>query len=429
MRNEEKLTTMKEKKPICEGFKDLRQFGGANFATTAYGDVESSGPPSSPLGFPAPRVDRARITSILCIDKKARIVCQENAILSESSAGGKNDAYMLTSYILKRTICGKIVKGFVLKRPNASSLKAVAKGHLGEGSLDSVWEKSDDVVAIKIDYRQVMERLHSEHHFERNPEYPWKEIAAMQLLGNNHPNVVGLIGAFMDEKCLYEVLEYCSQGSLSTFMATHPTGVPEPQARRFFNDILSGLAYLHSRGVCHHDLSTDNVLLDDLDMRAVIIDFGMCLRVPHSYPDDPSGTTDDVTDVSMGTRRRLIHSQNHCGKLRFMAPEIYNREDHFDGLSSDIWSLGINLFVLLTGRQPYEKPDKSDPGFYDLINPKFYWDTVNVNPCFSWGFEISDAAVELLRKMLSVDLSERASLSWVLNHKWVNDTSPIDKAQ
>lgn len=361
---------------------------------------------------------------------------QENAILSENGVGGENNAYMITSFILKRTICGKIVKGFVLKRLDASSFKTVADGHLVEessacyeGSLGSVWEKSDDVIAIKIDYRQVMKRLHSENHLKRNPENPWKEVAAMQLLGNDHPNVVGLIAAFMDDKCLYEVLEYCSQGSLNNFMTNHPTGVQEPQARRLFNDILSGLAFMHSHGVCHHDLSTDNVLLADGVMRPVIIDFGMSLRVPYSYPDDPAGTTDDVTDISMGTNRRLIHSQNHCGKLRFMAPEIYNREDHFDGLLSDIWSLGIILFVLLTGRYPYEKPDISDPGFYDLINPSFYWDTVNVDPRFSWGFEISDAAVELLRKMLSIDLRERATLSWILDHKWVNNTSQLHNEQ
>ena len=122
----------------------------------------------------------------------------------------------------------------------------------------------------------------------------------------------------------------------------------------------------------------------------------------------------------MGTRRRLIHSQNHCGKLRFMAPEIYQRKEGFDGYAADVWSLGVVLFVLLTGRQPYERPDERDPGYHDLLSPHFYWSFEETTQCVSWGHGMSSESVDLLRRMLRPDPSERATLEWVAKHEWVS---------
>ena len=152
----------------------------------------------------------------------------------------------------------------------------------------------------------------------------------------------------------------------------------------------------------------------------------MCLRVPYTYPDDPEGATDDFTDVSIGTKRRLIHSQNHCGKLHYMTPEIYQKREGFDGYAADVWSLGVVLFVLLTGRQPYGRPDEKDSGYSDLIDPTFYWNTKETPAILSWGHEMSLEAVDLIRGMLNPDPRDRATLGWISSHKWVTYNPPID---
>ena len=369
----------------------------------------------------------SEIVPVLCFDTIKSSWKEANAILHRKQDGDENQpeiAYMLTSLELKKTICGEIIKGVILRRINNSMTLDSSSSRNDEHSSKisayhgNLWEMTREYVALKVDRRKTMEHIHKKS-MQRNPENSWKEVATMQLLGNSHPNVMGLLGAFMDTQYLYKVMPFCSKGNLSSLIRHYPSGLAEHRARNIFLDILRGVHYIHSHGVCHHDLSTDNVMLDE-DGRCVIIDFGMCLRIPYSYPDDPSGTTDDVTDITIGTNRRLMHSQNHCGKLRFMAPEIYQRKHGFDGFASDVWSLGVVLFVLLTGRQPYERPEENDPGYHDLVDPHFYWNIEEINPCLSWGHGMSRTAVDLLRHVLYPDPRNRATLGWISNHGWVN---------
>ncbi len=399
------------------------------FATTTYADAESSGPPSAPLGFPAPYVLKSDIKSVKYFDGQNSKVKEGTALFS----GDKSDtAYLFTAVCLKQTICGVVMEGIVLRRRKLAEINACDPTNDVENGTSNVedkqhsgdisWEKTTQYVAIKVDKRSVMRRLHNRKATHKNPENPWKEISVMQLLGNEHPNVVKLLGAFSDEQSLYEVMQYCSGGNLSTFILQHhPQGVPEEEARKMFQQILDGVYYMHSKGVCHHDLSTNNILLDGDDNTCIIIDFGMSLRVPYSYPDDPAGVTDDVTDISIGTNRRLIHTHTFCGKLHFVAPEIYQKADSFDGPAADVWSLGVILFVLLTGKQPYERPDDNDQDYHDLIDPSYYWDASTVDPCLSWGKELSLDAVDLLHNMLCPDPRNRASLGWIMMHPWVTE--------
>lgn len=81
--------------------------------------------------------------------------------------------------------------------------------------------------------------------------------------------------------------------------------------------------------MCHRDLSLENILVNGDN--CLLMDFGMCLRVPHN-------------DTSLGegwmpfTMRRLMKPQGRCGKQRYMSPEVWANKDNFDGFSIDIWS-------------------------------------------------------------------------------------------
>merc|ERR1719491_188230 len=97
--------------------------------------------------------------------------------------------------------------------------------------------------------------------------------------------------------------------------------------------------------------------------KSLIIDMGMCLKVPYSSdsPDDLGS----VTHSRNGTTRRLMKPQGSYGKRRYMAPELL-RDDVFDGFSVDIWAAGTILFFMLT-ECTYELPCNDDPMFRLLV--------------------------------------------------------------
>ena len=83
----------------------------------------------------------------------------------------------------------------------------------------------------------------------------------------------------------------------------------------------------------------------------LVIDFGMCLRIPYLEEDEPG----KITDVSRGKRRCLMKPQGACGKLPYMSPETFKNRDPFDGELIDVWTLGTILFCMLTGNRSYQQ--------------------------------------------------------------------------
>ena len=477
----------------------------APFASATLSDVEAAGPPTAPLGFPAPRVPRGEIISVRCAsddmaattDSPQPAVVQvlrqqcsgENINLSISTSS--STAYLWPGVTIQNTLCGQIVLSEVLQ--------STKNNH-----NDILFVRTGLQVAIKVDRRQQVRQLH--HGTQAPSENPWKEVAALELLMqdgalesncNAHDNaihsnsgifksfstqtqphnhhVVLLLDAMYDDNNLYMILPYYTGGSLHQFMLHHPRGLPEDEARCLFGQLLEAIYYCHSHGICHRDISTQNLLLAvdsaegtgandssvsaattaaPVDTRSnhhkpynlVLIDFGMCIRVPHSYPDDD--VTKDATDISAGTMRRLIHSDQHCGKLRFMSPEMYQssvtdpedntHQDAVDGLAVDLWAAAVVLFVLLTGRQPYGKPDaRLDSDFYDILDEHYYWGTDDacgdsgtaVPQSCSWGHAVSAAAVDLLHHMLQLDPHQRLSLAQVMEHPWMTTKTVKNRTQ
>jgi hypothetical protein len=417
--------------------------------------VEWSYPPSPPIGFPVPRVDRGqRISHVEIYNSDGETLMSRSDVLEKdifSSHGGcgnnhHNDnhgssiAYELTGGLIHLTLCGEIRLCYVLQqvypRNNESST--------------SRYQRTQQQVAIKMNHRMAMRHLHddengTEHPSNHHPfpENPWKEVSALQLLEKSTigkcQHIIHLVDVMYDDEYLYEILPYYPNDLYWTIHRQQqqqqalslPHRLDEPTARLYFIQLLYAMYTLHSHGVCHRDISSHNLLLDDDNKRLMLIDYGMCLGVPYSYPDDHY--TEDVTSIyfDMECRgdggchhdhphRRLIHSMSHCGKLRFMAPEIYACQDSFDGLSVDLWSAAVVLFEMLTGRLPYQKPHQSDAGYHDLMDEHYYWDPKVVHPMLSWGYpDISMEAVDLLKHMFRSNPQERLTLAEVARHPWV----------
>jgi serine/threonine protein kinase len=168
-----------------------------------------------------------------------------------------------------------------------------------------------------------------------------------------------------------------------------------------------GLHHLQLQGVCHRDLSLENVLVHG--DRCMIIDMGMCLRVPYTDPRNP----DRVTDVHRGSVRRLMKPQGCCGKHNYMSPEILANTESFDGFAIDLWAAGVILYIMLTGFPPYDQANRTDVRFDLIVSGRLMEQLVN------WDIHLSEEAGDLMQKMLLLHPRDRLSLAEVMTHPWV----------
>ena len=280
------------------------------------------------------------------------------------------------------------------------------RDRLETGGLDEVeWESTEEMVALKSSSWTKIRQCRGKH-----LEDPIKEVAALQHVGNYHPHVLGCLEVLQDDDFLYTVMPYCSGGDLyGMTMSSQRTKRPdEQQIRVWFRQLLHGLYHLQKKGVCHRDLTLENLVLDE-NNNLTIVDMGLALRVPYTDSSNYGG----VSDVSEGSLRRLMVAQGQSGNLTYLAPEIIARDDAFDGFATDLWSAGIILFALLVGLAPFRWANPTDTRF-NQISRGYLRELVR-----SLDIPLSDQACDLLQKMLWRDPSKRLNLAEVMTHPWV----------
>eukprot|EP01061_Rhynchopus_euleeides_P036604 TRINITY_DN6175_c0_g1_i2.p1 TRINITY_DN6175_c0_g1~~TRINITY_DN6175_c0_g1_i2.p1 ORF type:complete len:268 (+),score=111.96 TRINITY_DN6175_c0_g1_i2:260-1063(+) len=243
---------------------------------------------------------------------------------------------------------------------------------LGKGSYSKVKHGIDVTTrtsfAIKIIAKESLEKGSYEKHLRR-------EIAVMKLL--DHPNVMNLFDVLQTSKNIYMILEYLDGGDLLDALVAAQV-FKEDRARRYFQQLVSGLSYLHSQGIAHRDLKPENLLLKTSDDTLIIADFGFS-RLTDTHPSNP----------------QLLKTK--CGTPNYMAPEVFTSKG-YNGKKSDIWSAGVVLYAMLAGYLPFE--DKSMTVLCEIIQGGNY----RVSSKFSKN------ARSMIATMLTVNPDERATL-------------------
>ncbi|KAL7121659.1 hypothetical protein ACP275_02G194300 [Erythranthe tilingii] len=200
---------------------------------------------------------------------------------------------------------------------------------LGEGTFAKVKfatnVQTGDRVAIKIIDRDRVLR-------HKIIEQIKREISTMKMI--KHPNVVNLFEVMASKTKIYIVLEYVDGGELFDKIAKYGK-LKEDAARRYFQQLINVVDYCHSRGVYHRDLKPENLLLDSYGILKVS-DFGL------------SAFSVQVREDG------LLHTA--CGTPNYVAPEVLT-DKGYDGTSSDVWSCGVILFVLMAGYLPFDEPN------------------------------------------------------------------------
>jgi serine/threonine protein kinase len=138
---------------------------------------------------------------------------------------------------------------------------------------------------------------------------------------------------------------------------------------------------------------------------------GMCLREPYIDRADPTA----VTDVTNGSIRRLMKPQGVCGKHNYMSPEVFQNSEPFDGFAIDLWSAAVILYIMLTGFPPYDQASLVDERFRLIVTGHL------ADQLHFWDVTISNAACDLLQRMLLLDPKDRRSLAQVMCHPWVTN--------
>ncbi|GAB6028942.1 Serine/threonine-protein kinase STK11 [Chamberlinius hualienensis] len=255
---------------------------------------------------------------------------------------------------------------------------------LGEGSYGKVKEVLDSVtlcrLAVKILQRKKLRRIPNG---EQNVQ---REIRLLRKL--NHKNVIKLIDVLYNEEKqkMYMIMEYCVSGLQELLDSVSNSKFPIWQAHGYFRQLLDGLEYLHSQRIVHQDIKPSNLLLTT-DGTLKISDLGVAEAL------DP---------FSMGD---TCHTSQ--GSPAFQPPEIANGVECFSGFKVDVWSSGVTLYNITTGKYPFEGNN-----IYKLYE--------NIGKgVFTMPKELDSALQNLLQGMLQKDPEKRFTLHQVKHHDWV----------
>ncbi|CAM0137048.1 unnamed protein product [Umbelopsis sp. WA50703] len=248
---------------------------------------------------------------------------------------------------------------------------------LGTGKFsDVVLAKHYDtgrLVAIKIidkrkhDYR-VMSRL-------------VREITLMELM--NHEFVTKLHETYETADSLYLIMEYVPGVNLEQYLHLAGGALSECEARRLFQQIVAAVSYCHSRWIVHRDLKTPNILIT------------------------PEGNV-KLVDFGLGNRFGLQRLKTICGSMLYYSPEIISGQKYY-GPEIDCWCLGIILFRMTTGFEPFSHANTVGELKADVCSGHF--------PMPS---SLSPELQSTIRKCLSTDRRKRMTVRQVLkNDPWL----------
>lgn len=263
-----------------------------------------------------------------------------------------------------------------------SSIQPIVKiGHyllgntLGIGTFGKVkigeHQLTKHKVAVKILNRQKIKSLDVVGKIRR-------EIQNLKLF--RHPHIIKLYQVISTPTDIFMIMEYVSGGELFDYIVKNGK-LQEHEARRFFQQIISGVDYCHRHMIVHRDLKPENLLLDH-NMHVKIADFGLS---------------------NMMLDGEFLRTS--CGSPNYAAPEVISGK-LYAGPEVDIWSCGVILYALLCGTLPFD--DEHVPTLFRKIKTGIF-------PIPEY---LNKTVVSLLCQMLQVDPLKRANIEEIKKHDW-----------
>ncbi|GAB4848235.1 hypothetical protein Ancab_002902 [Ancistrocladus abbreviatus] len=204
-----------------------------------------------------------------------------------------------------------------------------------------------------------------------------------------HKNIVRYYGSELSEDTLSVYLEYVSGGSIHKLLQEYGA-FKEPVIKNYTRQILSGLAYLHSRNTMHRDIKGANILVDP-DGEIKLADFGMAKHISS-----------------------CASVLSFKGSPYWMAPEVVMNKNGY-GLAVDIWSLGCTVIEMAASKPPWSQYE-GVAAIFKIGNSK---DIPEIPD------HVSNDAKSFLRLCLQRDPSARPSAAQLLDHPFVSDQATL----
>jgi serine/threonine-protein kinase RIO1 len=272
---------------------------------------------------------------------------------------------------------------------------------IGEGTYGIVYfavcQQTGSKVAIKQLNKQRIEKLDM-------MDFVRREVRIMKRISSStprHPNVVQLLDFIETDRSMYLILEYCGGGPLESIHTEHMQ-YSEPQAKRYFGQMVSALRHLHNEvGILHRDLQLPNICLDDERDAIKICDFGMSQIFNKTifYKDDEEPRMDKMTNYSSDDESGIR------GNLYYASPEVLLGKSG-KGTETDVWALGVCLYKMLTGFLPFSTAQKI------LMN--------TFTSPLDDEEDLSPTAKDLLQRIFVSDPTQRITIDAILEHPWLN---------
>ena len=259
------------------------------------------------------------------------------------------------------------------------------KNFLGEGAFASVYlvqnRITESIRAMKIINKSATCT-------EEEEQEIINEINILRAM--DHPNILKIFEFYSNKESYSIITEYCSGGELFNEISENGP-FDERYSAYVMYQIFSAINYCHNMNIIHRDLKPENILIVDRNKngypRVKICDFGTSLMVEKG-----------------GVQKKLV------GSSYYIAPEVLKK--HYNQ-KCDIWSCGVILYILLSGKPPFEGEDDNEImanvtiGQYDLNCAPFN--------------RISKSAKDLIKKLLVMDINKRINAHDALNHPWFKE--------
>ena len=213
-----------------------------------------------------------------------------------------------------------------------------------------------------------------------------KEIEILRNL--DYPNIVKYFETYEDENYIHIVMEYIQGDSLYNLLKNNNNQkihFKEKEIKKIILTLLKVVSFLHKKKIVHRDLKLENILF--------------------SIPNDYSSLK--LIDFGLSSNFNLKKEKFIVGTPYYMSPEMIEGIYHY---KSDLWSIGVILYCLITGKYPFNGKDKKEV-FYLINSGKYNKKNLNKKNC---SIEVKN----LIKKIFTVDLNKRISIDDALNDDW-----------